>query len=117
MMRGLLTIAALALPCGAFVHVASPRRRAAPTRARGLLDGFTDALGKALENDPELLAIDPATTSSSAAPAPAARAAAAADPAADLAGAWRLELALVGVPGRDPSSDLSGPRASITERA
>ena len=47
--------------------------------------------------------------------APAA-ARAAADPAAALAGAWRLELSLVGVPGRDPSSDLSGPRASITER-
>ena len=43
----------------AFDHAASPRRhRAAPTRARGLLDGFTDALGKAFENDPELLAID-----------------------------------------------------------
>ena len=98
-MRRLVALLAVA---SALVAPPSPRRtRILTARAAGSpLDGFANALKGAFANDETL--------------APAA-AKPAAGPDVGVEGDWRVELRLVGVPQRDPSNDLFGPRMRITD--
>lgn len=74
--------------------------RALPQRASSPFDGLANAFKGAFANDDEY--------------ARPAAAAVEAGPAAE--GCWAVELRLVGIPQKDPSNDLFGPRVKITDR-
>ena len=109
-MRPLSLVVVLAAASRALALIIGPslqslRGRRVVARAGSPFDGLTDALKGAFANDETL-------PSESKAAAPSAST----DVAAAIDGEWQIELRLVGVPQKDASSDLFGPRMRITDK-
>ena len=102
----------LRIPAGSLVAVLLTRTAAlqpSPCARRTLTrrHGFFDVLSDAFANDETVSKLDYGDNAPAAAAQPPRE--------ASVDGLWRVEMTVVGVPTKDPSSDLFGPKQRVTQ--